>query len=121
MWELYSGNRPYDGLDAAAIAERIYHGGLRPAFPRSTPPAYAELASACWATDPAARPGAAEIVARLEALHAGVAGEIAETAAAAAAGAAARAAAGAATGAAAPAPPRAPCAPRPALAAAAAT
>jgi hypothetical protein len=71
MYELYTAQRPYAGLPHAAIAERVYSSGLRPAFPATAPSAYVELARACWATDAAARPafvGRGGVVARLEAM-----------------------------------------------------
>ena len=42
--------------------------GLRPRFPPGTPDGYEALATACWATSPAARPGFPEILTRLDSL-----------------------------------------------------
>jgi serine/threonine protein phosphatase PrpC len=48
-------------LTAAVAAE-----GLRPRLPAGgAPPGYSELIEACWALDPASRPGAAEVARRL--------------------------------------------------------
>jgi hypothetical protein len=38
---------------------------MRPRFPSSAPRAYADLAAACWASDPAARPGFGAIIGAL--------------------------------------------------------
>lgn len=67
------GARAYaaEGLDARRIAAAVAGGALRPRFPPGAPAAYRDLAEACWAADPAARPGLGEVCARLEALAAG--------------------------------------------------
>ncbi|KAI8470348.1 MAG: kinase-like domain-containing protein [Monoraphidium minutum] len=67
LWELYCRRPAYGGVAPAAIKDLVRSAGARPTFPPHTPPPLAELACDCWAADPAARPGFAEIVDRLEA------------------------------------------------------
>lgn len=66
MFELYSGQKPYAGMQPGpALAKGILHG-LRPQFPSSTPAAYRQLAEACWAADPAVRPSMDMVVSQLQ-------------------------------------------------------
>jgi hypothetical protein len=64
-------SRPPPGLDRRSLADLVGLAGARPEFPPGAPPAYASLARACWAADPAARPGLGAVAARLEAMAAG--------------------------------------------------
>ncbi|KAG2498428.1 hypothetical protein HYH03_003686 [Edaphochlamys debaryana] len=68
LWELATGQRPYKGLTAANILHRVMLTGGRPVLPLWLPRAYIDLTTACWAQSPKERPGAAEVVRRLEAL-----------------------------------------------------
>jgi hypothetical protein len=54
------------GLTAAAVCDLVCRVGARPTFPRGAPAGIASLAADCWRADPAARPSAEEIAARLE-------------------------------------------------------
>jgi hypothetical protein len=56
------------GLNKQAIIERVARAGMRPRFPSATPKGYVELASACWAADPAARPSFKAIILQLHAM-----------------------------------------------------
>ncbi|KAG2499268.1 hypothetical protein HYH03_002846 [Edaphochlamys debaryana] len=56
LWELYTGCRPYSGLTAGEVVHRVVVEGARPAFPRSTPQAWRELAAECWAQRAEERP-----------------------------------------------------------------
>ncbi|KAI8470520.1 MAG: kinase-like domain-containing protein [Monoraphidium minutum] len=68
LWEVYTGARPYAGVDPAALPAAVA-AGLRPQFPRGAPAGLAALAARCWAADPRDRPAMAEVAAALEALH----------------------------------------------------
>ncbi|KAI8473776.1 MAG: kinase-like domain-containing protein [Monoraphidium minutum] len=70
LYELYAGGASaYAGLPKAAIIDRVARAGLRPRFPEGAPRGYVAVAAACWAPDPAARPGFPAIIAALEALR----------------------------------------------------
>ena len=56
VWELHTGCRPYAGLTAGEVVQRVVVARARPAFPRHTPPAWRQLAAACWAQAPQDRP-----------------------------------------------------------------
>jgi hypothetical protein len=60
--------RAFSGLPREAVIERVSVKGARPRFPSTTPPAFAELAQACWAADPAARPSFTQIAEALDRL-----------------------------------------------------
>ncbi|KAI8467829.1 MAG: kinase-like domain-containing protein [Monoraphidium minutum] len=66
MWEAYTGRRAFAGVAPSDLPERVATQGLRPRFAAAAPPAYTRLAAACWAPEPAARPGFAKIAAELE-------------------------------------------------------
>ncbi|KIY94397.1 Mitogen-activated protein kinase kinase kinase 9 [Monoraphidium neglectum] len=68
MWEVYTSKRAFSGLPREAVIERVSVKGARPRFPSTTPPAFAELAQACWAADPAARPSFTQIAEALDRL-----------------------------------------------------
>ncbi len=74
MYELYCCQRAFAGLPHMAIAQQVYHQGLRPVFPAGTPPDYVQLASDCWRTAPAERPTFGQIIGRLEAMEASMGG-----------------------------------------------
>ena len=57
---------PYAGLSGIQAALAVMHRGLRPDIPSHTPAPLAQLIQECWQPLPAARPGFAEIVQRLE-------------------------------------------------------
>jgi len=65
MWEVATGRMPYQGLMYGEVVERVVVSHRRPVFPVYVPPAYAALASRCWAADPAARPTFASVLAAL--------------------------------------------------------
>jgi serine/threonine protein phosphatase PrpC/serine/threonine protein kinase len=56
------------GYGRAELAAAVVGAGLRPSVGAAAPPALAALLEEAWAADPAARPGAAEVAARLRAL-----------------------------------------------------
>lgn len=56
LGEMISGEVPWHGLDAAAVAVRVCLQGLRPHLPPSTPTAMADLTSRCVHEEPDSRP-----------------------------------------------------------------
>jgi serine/threonine protein kinase len=68
LWELYMGGvHAYAGLSQGAIVDRVRRG-MRPRFPPGVPTAYADLAAACMAADPSARPSMGAVIACLQAM-----------------------------------------------------
>ncbi|GIL90455.1 hypothetical protein Vretifemale_18101, partial [Volvox reticuliferus] len=65
MWELSTGSRPYSGLTAGEVVQRVVVQGFRPAFPGGTPGEWRELAAQCWAQAPEERPEFEEVEQRL--------------------------------------------------------
>ncbi|KXZ47935.1 hypothetical protein GPECTOR_31g297 [Gonium pectorale] len=67
MWEIASGRgyRPYKELAPEQIGAAV-RGGLRPTFTPEVPAPYRALAQQCWASDPAARPTAVQVVAAVK-------------------------------------------------------
>ena len=59
---------PYAGLSGIQAALAVMHRGLRPDIPAHTPASLAQLIQECWQPLPAARPGFAQILPRLEAM-----------------------------------------------------
>ncbi len=51
----------------------MLQGGARPAFPAGAPAAYVDLAAACWAAGPQARPAMGEVMRRLALMADGMA------------------------------------------------
>ncbi|KIZ05851.1 putative serine/threonine-protein kinase pats1 [Monoraphidium neglectum] len=72
MWEFYTQKKPYANLARDAIIARVLKGA-RPSFPSGPPQPYVQLASACWATDPAMRPAVADIITSLQRMAADMA------------------------------------------------
>ena len=67
MWELLTGERPYekDGLDSAKITIMILEKDKRPPIPPNTPPNLKSLIERCWHVDPKMRPSCHEIISYL--------------------------------------------------------
>ncbi|KAI3854529.1 hypothetical protein MKW92_006910 [Papaver armeniacum] len=65
MWELLTGEEPYDDLHYGAIIGGIVSNTLRPAVPESCDADWRSLMERCWSADPAERPSFAEIVNQL--------------------------------------------------------
>ena len=74
QWECYTAKRAFAGLPRATVV-RVLQQGARPSFPAGTPPAFADLAAACWAPSPGDRPGFAEVIARLHTMADGLAAQ----------------------------------------------
>jgi hypothetical protein len=68
MWEMYTGQRAYSGLGRSAIISHVTKQAGRPVFPSSTPEPYSSLATRCWDSNPALRPGFPEIITALQQL-----------------------------------------------------
>ncbi|GIL68261.1 hypothetical protein Vafri_21518 [Volvox africanus] len=71
MWEVFTSKPPY--MEHAAtnfkdLPRKVVREGLRPRWPHHVPPAYRNLACACWASHPAERPTAAALVSSLQRL-----------------------------------------------------
>lgn len=66
LWELITGQVPYDLIEPFAVAYGVATGQLRLPVPAGCPPVYRGLIEACWARDPSARPTFAQLQRRLE-------------------------------------------------------
>ncbi|GLI61168.1 hypothetical protein VaNZ11_003455 [Volvox africanus] len=62
LFELFSGERAWEGMPRALLPARVALEGWRPVFPPHAPAAYRQLAERCWTADPAKRPTFEEIV-----------------------------------------------------------
>jgi hypothetical protein len=65
MWEIYTGQRVYRGMNKQDIAAYVCNLHGRPVFPTGTPPEYQELAEKCWNQVPSSRPTFEYIVDKL--------------------------------------------------------
>lgn len=54
--QMYTGQRPYGNMKQQQLVEEVVMRGLRPKFPSHAPPAYVNLAQACWSGSAQARP-----------------------------------------------------------------
>ena len=69
LWEVATRRCPYDDapdLAGVALAMRVVRDGLRPSIPDEADRGLVGLAKACWASDAAARPSAAQALEHLE-------------------------------------------------------
>jgi hypothetical protein len=69
VWELLTGERPFQGLLEGDLVVGVCDRKLRPLFPPGAPAAYIALAQQCWADDASERPTAALVRAIHSALH----------------------------------------------------
>jgi serine/threonine protein kinase len=65
VWELFSGSRPFAGVESLKIGRLVEAGERPPIDPSTIPPAMQELVKACWRQDPRQRPTAADVVMQL--------------------------------------------------------
>nr|CAD1834182.1 unnamed protein product [Ananas comosus var. bracteatus] len=65
MWELLTGEEPYENLRSDEIIAGIIKGDLRPKVPSWCDPAWKSLMERCWSSDPEARPSFSEIAKEL--------------------------------------------------------
>ncbi|RGB31459.1 kinase-like domain-containing protein [Rhizophagus diaphanus] len=56
MWEVSSGNRPYDDYNGADLSEDITKNNLRPQIMQGTPQRYSKIMRECWDDNPSKRP-----------------------------------------------------------------
>ncbi|CAA0820016.1 Protein kinase superfamily protein with octicosapeptide/Phox/Bem1p domain [Striga hermonthica] len=61
MWELLTGDEPYNDMHGASIIGGIVNNTLRPQIPTWCDPEWKSLMENCWASDPAQRPAFSEI------------------------------------------------------------
>jgi len=68
LWELYTQERPFQGMDPVTISQGVI-GGLRPVIPETTPRTYRRLMRASWHDKANKRPNFEQIMAILEKLE----------------------------------------------------
>ncbi|XP_033927731.1 mitogen-activated protein kinase kinase kinase 11, partial [Melopsittacus undulatus] len=71
LWELLTGEVPYRGIDALAVAYGVAVNKLTLPIPSTCPQPLAQLLAACWEQDPHRRPGFGSILRRLSGLQPG--------------------------------------------------
>lgn len=62
LWELLTGNPPYEGITVEKLPYMIVQENYRPAIPDDTPTELRDLIKSCWAGDPAKRPSFSMII-----------------------------------------------------------
>ncbi|BBN18896.1 protein MpPRAF [Marchantia polymorpha subsp. ruderalis] len=70
MWELLTGEEPYDKMHYGAIIGGIVNNTLRPLIPSWCDPAWRSLMERCWANEPAVRPSFSDIAKELRTMAA---------------------------------------------------
>lgn len=70
LWELATGMRPYNGIGADEITERVLEDDLRPTMPVDLNPGMRDLIHQCWDKDPNVRPPFDEVVRRMRSTEA---------------------------------------------------
>ncbi|KAK3126144.1 hypothetical protein QOZ80_7AG0552300 [Eleusine coracana subsp. coracana] len=68
MWEILTGEDPYDGMHYGGVIGGILSNTLRPPVPGSCNPEWRRLMEQCWSTDPERRPSFTEVASRLRAI-----------------------------------------------------
>ncbi|XP_012281138.1 mitogen-activated protein kinase kinase kinase 11 [Orussus abietinus] len=66
LWELLTGETPYKGIDALAVAYGVAVNKLTLPIPSTCPQPWRYLMEACWSSDSHCRPGFAEILVALD-------------------------------------------------------
>lgn len=66
LWELLTGETPYKGIDALAVAYGVAVNKLTLPIPSTCPQPWRVLMEECWASDSHARPGFADILLALD-------------------------------------------------------
>lgn len=69
LWQMYSGQRPFDGLHQHAIIFQVVREKRRPPFPEDAPVDFQELVNRCWTTAEQERPTTSTVVKDLNVLH----------------------------------------------------
>ncbi|GLC44332.1 hypothetical protein PLESTB_000481300 [Pleodorina starrii] len=70
LWEMYTGQQPYAGLQAAQIVMGVQAGQLTLEWPPDSDPRIVELVEGCIQRNPAARPTFSQLIAQLTSLEA---------------------------------------------------
>lgn len=70
MWELLTGEEPYENMHCGAIIAGIVNNTLRPSIPSWCDPGWRSLMERCWSGNPAERPAFAEVASELRAIAA---------------------------------------------------
>lgn len=52
VWEVYTGETPYGGMNKMQIIVGVASDDMRPEFPRSCPDWLSSLAIQCWSANP---------------------------------------------------------------------
>ncbi|XP_051214683.1 uncharacterized protein [Lolium perenne] len=61
MWEILTGEDPYDGMHYGGVIGGILSNTLRPPVPTSCNPEWRKLMEQCWSTEPSQRPSFTEV------------------------------------------------------------
>ncbi|KAI4346128.1 hypothetical protein L6164_013206 [Bauhinia variegata] len=65
MWEILTGEEPYENMHCGEIIGGIVNNTLRPPIPKRCDAEWKKMMEDCWNADPAARPGFTEVANRL--------------------------------------------------------
>lgn len=68
MWEILTGEEPYENMHCGAIIGGIVKNTLRPPVPEHCDPDWRKLMEQCWSPDPDTRPSFTEITNRLRSM-----------------------------------------------------
>jgi hypothetical protein len=72
IWEIVTGECPYDGMSQIQAALGVLNRNLRPNIPRDCPPFFSRLMKACWNRQPELRPSFPHIVNAFRAYQASI-------------------------------------------------
>ncbi|EFJ43286.1 hypothetical protein VOLCADRAFT_96512 [Volvox carteri f. nagariensis] len=70
LWQMYTGLRPWAGMNHGQIIYNVGMKNVQLLFPPGTPPAIADLSSSCTRTEPTQRPSFKEILEKLDNIRA---------------------------------------------------
>ncbi|KAB1210154.1 Serine/threonine-protein kinase EDR1 [Morella rubra] len=68
MWEILTGEEPYENMHCGAIIGGIVKNSLRPQIPENCDPEWRKLMEECWSPEPEIRPSFTEITNRLRSM-----------------------------------------------------
>ncbi|KAG8063107.1 hypothetical protein GUJ93_ZPchr0003g17178 [Zizania palustris] len=68
MWEILTGEDPYDGMHYGGVIGGILSNTLRPPVPTSCKPEWGKLMEQCWSSEPERRPSFTEVATRLRSM-----------------------------------------------------
>ncbi|CAI5700425.1 unnamed protein product [Peronospora effusa] len=66
VWEIFTGQCPYDGMTQIQVALGVLNHDLRPPIPRSCPRFFARLIRSCWIREPSLRPSFSDLMRTFE-------------------------------------------------------